>query len=54
MSRSVESEVSEGLEIRVLKLETLIEIKEELASEKDQATLPILRRALEVIRDSNK
>jgi hypothetical protein len=35
-----------GGQIRVLDLETLIAIKEELNSEKDRAVLPILRRTL--------
>ena len=39
-------EIGEGLVIRVLKLEALIRLKEALAGEKDQATLPILRRTL--------
>jgi predicted nucleotidyltransferase len=45
--RSVELDVAEGLRIRVLDLETLIAIKEELGGEKDRAMLPILRRTLE-------
>jgi hypothetical protein len=40
-------DISEGLRIRVLDLETLIAIKEELGGEKDRAVLPILRRTLE-------
>ncbi|MBU4034879.1 MAG: hypothetical protein KKA35_00470 [Proteobacteria bacterium] len=36
-----------GLRLRVLKLETLIEIKEELGREKDKAVIPILKRTLE-------
>ena len=44
---SVELHISEGLRIRVLDLETLIAIKEELGGEKDSAVLPILRRTLE-------
>jgi predicted nucleotidyltransferase len=44
---SIELDISEGLRIRVLKLETLIAPKEELAGEKDLAVLPILRRTLE-------
>ena len=40
-------DISEGLRIRVLDLETLIALKEELAGEKDRAALPILRRTLE-------
>jgi len=51
---SVEHEVSGEMKIRVLNLDTLIEIKEELDSEKDRAVLPILRRALKTIQDSNK
>ena len=34
-------------QVRVLDLETLIQIKEELGGEKDRAILPILRRTLE-------
>jgi predicted nucleotidyltransferase len=44
---SVEFYISEGLRIRVLDLETLIAIKEELGGEKDRAMLPLLRRTLE-------
>jgi hypothetical protein len=36
--------------VRVLNLETLISIKEQLASEKDIAMLPLLRRTLDEIR----
>ena len=36
-----------GLGIRVLGLEKLIELKEQLGGEKDRAMLPLLRRALE-------
>jgi N-glycosylase/DNA lyase len=39
--------IAEGLRIRVLDLETLIAIQEELGGEKDRAVLPILRRTLE-------
>jgi hypothetical protein len=35
-----------GLELLVLDLETQIKVKEEVAHEKDQAALPLLRRAL--------
>jgi hypothetical protein len=45
--RSLELDVAEGLPIRVLDLETLIAIKEELGGEKDLAVLPTLRRTLE-------
>ena len=44
---AVELDISENLRIRVLDLETLIAIKEELGGEKDRAMLPILRRTLE-------
>jgi hypothetical protein len=36
-----------GLLLRVLNLQTLIQVKEEVGHEKDLAVLPILRRALE-------
>jgi predicted nucleotidyltransferase len=49
--RSVELDVAEGLRIRVLDLETLIAVKEELRGEKDLAVLPILRRTLEEKRN---
>jgi len=39
-------ELDEGLHVRVLNLETLIAIKEEVAGEKDLAVLPIMRRTL--------
>jgi predicted nucleotidyltransferase len=44
---SVELDISEDLRIRILDLETLIALKEELGGEKDRAVLPILRRTLE-------
>jgi len=47
LPHSVEMDVGEGIRIRVLDLETLIAIKEELGGEKDRAMLPILRRTLE-------
>jgi len=40
-------EISTGVRIRVLDLETLIAVKEELGGDKDRAVLPILRRTLE-------
>jgi len=45
--RSVELDVAEGLRVRLLDLETLIAVKEELGGEKDRAVLPTLRRTLE-------
>jgi predicted nucleotidyltransferase len=47
ISHSIELAISEGLRIRVLDLERLIALKEELGGEKDRAMLPILRRTLE-------
>jgi hypothetical protein len=47
LPHSAELDISDGLRIRVLDLETLIAIKEELGGEKDRAVLPILRRTLE-------
>jgi predicted nucleotidyltransferase len=47
LPHSAEMEVGEGVRVRVLDLETLIAIKEELKGEKDLAVLPILRRTLE-------
>ncbi len=47
LPHSIELNIAAGLRIRVLDLETLIAIKEELGGEKDRAVLPILRRTLE-------
>jgi predicted nucleotidyltransferase len=46
LSHSLEMEIGEGIRIRVLDLETLIALKEQLAGEKDLAVLPVLRRTL--------
>lgn len=46
LPHSTEVDVGEGLRIRVLNLETLIKIKEELGGEKDLAVLPTLRQTL--------
>jgi len=43
---STEMDIGDGICIRVLDLETIISLKEELAGEKDIAVLPILRRTL--------
>jgi len=48
--RSTEILVAEGVGVRVLNLETLIEVKEQLNGEKDRAMLPILRSTLEANR----
>ena len=47
LAQTVEMKVGDELRIRVLDLETLIRTKEEVAAEKDQAVLPLLRRTLE-------
>jgi predicted nucleotidyltransferase len=47
LPHSAEMDIGGGTRIRVLNLEKLIAIKEELAGEKDRAMLPILRRTLE-------
>jgi len=47
LSDSVIMKAAEDLTVRVIDLETLIAIKEELATEKDRAMLPILQRTLE-------
>lgn len=47
LPHSNELAIVDSLRIRVLDLETLIALKEELGGEKDRAMLPILRRTLE-------
>jgi predicted nucleotidyltransferase len=46
LQHSSEMDIGDGNRVRVLNLETLISIKEQLASEKDVAMLPILRQTL--------
>lgn len=53
LSRSHPVEVGEGIVIRVLDLETYIELKEELGGEKDRAMLPILRQTLRERRNAD-
>ncbi len=48
---STEILVGEGVRIPVLNLETLVDIKEQLAGEKDLAVLPILRQTLRELRN---
>jgi hypothetical protein len=50
LSHSAEMEIAERLRVRVLDLDTIIAIKEELGGERDRAALPLLRRTLEEIR----
>jgi predicted nucleotidyltransferase len=47
---SNEMDIGDGLCIRVLNLETIIAVKEKLASEKDLAALPVLRSTLKEIQ----
>ena len=47
LPHTIEMETGEGVRVRVLNLETIVALKEELAGEKDLAVLPILRRTLE-------
>jgi len=49
-----EMDIGGGVHIRVLNLDKLIEIKEELAGEKDLAMLPLLRRTLEEKRKTGR
>jgi hypothetical protein len=51
LPHTTEMEIGAGFSVRVLNLETLISIKEQLASEKDLAALPVLRQTL---RELNK
>lgn len=47
LSDSIDVEIGDGIRIRVLSLDQLIRLKEDLAGEKDRMVLPILRRTLE-------
>ena len=47
MPHTAELQLTSDLTVRLLHLETLIELKEETAHEKDLAVLPVLRRTLE-------
>ncbi len=47
LPHATQMEIRSGVKIRVLNLEKIIALKEELAGEKDLAVLPILRRTLE-------
>jgi hypothetical protein len=46
IQHTIEIEVSD-LRVRILELETLIEVKKETANDKDRAMIPILERTLE-------
>lgn len=54
LPHSTEVDIGGGTRIRVLNLEKLIEIKEELGGEKDRAMLPLLRRVLEEKRKARQ
>jgi len=47
---STATDLGDGLIVRVLDLETLIAVKEEVGGEKERAVLPVLRRTLEESR----
>ncbi len=47
LPETVELRIGSGIAVRVLDLPALIRVKQETASEKDRAVLPILRRTLE-------
>jgi predicted nucleotidyltransferase len=46
LPHTIEMDIGDGIRVRVLDLQTIIAIKEELATEKDLAALPLLRRTL--------
>jgi predicted nucleotidyltransferase len=50
LPHSADMDIGGGIRIRVLDLETLVAIKEELAGDKDRAMLPILRQTLNETR----
>ena len=50
MPAAVNDGTGQGTTVRVLNLETIISLKQQLASEKDLAAPPVLRRTLEEIR----
>jgi predicted nucleotidyltransferase len=47
LPHTIEMETGGGVRVAVLNLETIVALKEELASDKDLAVLPVLRRTLE-------
>jgi predicted nucleotidyltransferase len=52
--RSAELEICDGIQIKVLNMETLVALKEEFGGEKDRAVLPVLRQTLAEIRKAGK
>lgn len=51
LSHSTEMDIGSGIVIRVLDLETIISLKEQLAEEKDLAMLPVLRQTLKEMKN---
>jgi hypothetical protein len=47
LPHTVETDLGDGLRVRLLDLPTLIELKEQAGRDKDKAVLPVLRRTLE-------
>ena len=54
LPESNEMDIGQGIRVRVLNLETIIAVKEQLASEKDLAVLPVLRRTLSESRQRGR
>jgi predicted nucleotidyltransferase len=54
LPQSDEMDIGQGIRVRVLNLETIISTKEQVASEKDLAVLPILRRTLDEFRQRKR
>jgi hypothetical protein len=54
LPHSIEMNIGVGIRIRVLDLETVITVKEELAGDRDLAVLPILRQTLKELRKKNE
>jgi predicted nucleotidyltransferase len=50
LSHSIEMDIGEGTSVRVLDLETLIFLKEQLTAEKDVAMIPVLRQTLRELK----
>ncbi len=54
LAHSSEMDIGEGMRVRVLDLETLISVKEQLGHDKDAAVLPILRQTLREMKKKAK
>ncbi len=53
LPHSIEMEIGAGARVRVLDLQTIVALKEQLGGEKDLAVLPVLRRTLELKRQKD-